>query len=118
MNTSEYAPRTSGSAASAPASMPRPAAPSANSAVSTSVSEVASRPSPVPTSAASSRVLIRLPLWPRARLADGVARNVGWAFSQTEEPLVEYRQCPTAMCPRSVFSTDSSKTCGTRPMSL
>ena len=57
-------------------------------------------------------MLIRLPLWPSARLADGVARNVGWAFSQTEEPLVEYRQCPTAMCPCSVLSTDSLKTCG------
>ncbi len=48
----------------------------------------------------------------------GVDRNVGWAFSHTEEPLVEYRQCPTVMCPRSVFRTDSLKTCGTRPMSL
>jgi hypothetical protein len=50
-----------------------------------------------PSRLASWRVLIRLPLWPRARLADGVARNVGCAFSQTEEPVVEYRQCPTAM---------------------
>jgi hypothetical protein len=39
--------------------------------------------------AASSRVLIRLPLWPRARLAAGVDRKVGWAFSQVEAPLVE-----------------------------
>jgi hypothetical protein len=136
MNTSEYAPRTSGSAARAPASMPWSAAPSSagrvNSAVSTSVSDVAPVPSPagepfafVPlwradasTSAASSRVLIRLPLWPSARLADGVARKVGWAFCHTDDPLVEYRQCPTAMWPRSVLSTDSSNTCGTRPMSL
>ena len=29
----------------------------------------------------------------------GVARNVGWAFSQTEAPLVEYRQCPTVDVP-------------------
>ena len=70
------------------------------------------------TSAASSMVLIRLPLCPRARLADGVARNVGWAFSHTEAPVVEYRQCPIARCPRSVFSAASSNTCGTRPMSL
>jgi hypothetical protein len=41
--------------------------------------------------------LIKLPLWPRARLAVGVDRNVGCAFSHTEEPLVEYRQWPTAM---------------------
>ncbi len=74
----------------------------ANRAVSTSVSEVARLASPPPcraSSAASSSVLIRFPLWPRARLADGVARNVGCAFSQTDEPLVEYRQCPTAMWP-------------------
>ena len=38
---------------------------------------------------ASSRVLIRFPLWPRARLTAGVARNVGCAFSQTDEPVVE-----------------------------
>ena len=131
MNTSEYAPRTSGSAASADSSMvalpgpspagSRSAAAPANSAVRMSVSLVAPGP-PAPaagsTSAASSLVLIRLPLCPRARLADGVARNVGWAFSHTEAPDVEYRQCPIARCPRSVFSAPSSNTCGTRPMSL
>ncbi len=136
MKTSENAPCTSGSAASAAASMPgcapspaanvlpspsgsRPEA--ANSDVSTSVSEVARLASPPPcraSCAASSRVLVRFPLWPRARLADGVARNVGCAFSQTDEPLVEYRQCPMATYPRRVLSTDSSKTCATRPMSL
>jgi hypothetical protein len=42
-------------------------------------------------------VLIKLPLWPSARLADGVARNVGCALSHTDEPVVEYLQCPTAM---------------------
>ena len=59
----------------------------ANRAVSTSVSEVA-WPGPAaraPASAASSRVLVRLPLWPRARLVVGVARKVGWAFSQIED---------------------------------
>ena len=68
--------------------------------------------------AASSRVLIRFPLWPSARLAAGVDRNVGCAFSHTDAPLVEYRQCPTAMYPRSVDSAASSNTCATRPMSL
>jgi hypothetical protein len=33
--------------------------------------------------------LIRLPLWPRARLPEEVDRNVGWAFSQVVEPVVE-----------------------------
>jgi len=73
----------------------------AKRAVSTSVSDVAPiAPPPVagsPASSASSRVLIRLPLWPSARLADGVARNVGWAFCHIDDPLVEYLQCPTAM---------------------
>ena len=93
----------------------------ANRAVSTSVSDVAPPARPAawaPSRAASSRVLIRFPLWPRARLADCVARNVGWAFSQTDDPLVEYRQWPTAIWPRMVFSTDSSKTWATSPMSL
>ena len=82
------------------ASLLTPMPVAANSAVRTSVSEVA-RPASAadwpPSRPASSRVLIRLPLCPSARLADGVARNVGCAFSQTDDPLVEYRQCPTAM---------------------
>src|ERR1022692_2601730 len=128
MKTSENAPCTCGSTASAFASMlagPLPAAagpaavPEANSEVRTSVSEVAvPAPRGLPAMAASSSVLIRLPLWPSARLTDGVARKVGCAFSQTDDPVVEYRQCPTAMCPRSVLSTDSLKTWATRPMSL
>ncbi len=107
----------------------------ANRAVSTSVSEVATssgqRPLPsgspsapaaparaAATIAASSSVLMRLPLWPSATAAVGVDLNVGWALCHTEEPVVEYRQWPTAMCPRSVLSTDSSNTWATRPMSL
>ena len=44
--------------------------------------------------------------------------KVGWAFSQVLEPVVEYRQCPTAMCPFSEDSVCSSKTWDTRPRSL
>ena len=94
MKTSEKAPRTSGRAARALSSTLAIRG-SANSAVSTSVSVVARWPagprSPLAplAIAASSRVLIRLPLWPRARLATGVDRKVGWAFSQVEAPLVE-----------------------------
>jgi hypothetical protein len=121
MKTSENAPRTRGSAASA-LSATLALRGSANSAVSTSVSEVPTGPrhwSAAPsTIAASSSVLMRLPLWPSARLPDAVERKVGWAFSQTEAPLVEYRQWPTAMWPRNVDRTDSSKTWATRPMSL
>ncbi len=47
-----------------------------------------------------------------------VLRNVGWAFSQVVEPVVEYRQCPTATWPRSDDSVCSSKTWLTRPRSL
>ncbi len=41
------------------------------------------------TISASSTVLTRLPLWPRAIDPCAVARNVGWAFSHTEAPVVE-----------------------------
>ena len=100
MKTSENAPRTRGSAARALSATLSPRRP-ANSAASTSVSEVPTGPrhaSAAPsTIVASSRVLMRLPLWPSARLPDEVDRKVGCAFSHTEEPLVEYRQWPTAM---------------------
>ena len=65
---------------------------SANNAVSTSVSDVLASPgrSPAgPARAASSSVLIKFPLWPSATPPAGVGRNVGWAFSHTDEPLVE-----------------------------
>ena len=53
------------------------------------------RPFPAPlrsvvTSSRSSAVLTRLPLCPRAMpLPVAVVRNVGWAFSQVVEPVVE-----------------------------
>ena len=136
MKTSEYAPLASDSTAAAVVSTPLPAGPGAafalsplisarsltNSAVSTSVSEVATIPllaGPAPASRpASSRVLMRFPLWPSARLVLPVERKVGCALAQTEAPVVEYRQCPTAMCPRSVVRAGSSKTWATRPISL
>lgn len=68
----------------------------ARSAVSRSVSLVAAtrvvRPSCLGRSAtisASCAVLTRLPLWPSAMEPCAVARNVGWAFSHTEAPVVE-----------------------------
>ena len=115
MKTSEYAPLASGSTVAAPVSTTlaaRSAAAAAgagpasatlsaarslrNSAVSTSVSDVAAMPvlpRPGPSSrAASSRVLIRFPLCPSARLVLPVERKVGCALAQTEAPVVEYRQ--------------------------
>lgn len=41
------------------------------------------------TISASCAVLTRLPLWPSAIEPCAVARNVGWAFSHTEAPVVE-----------------------------
>jgi hypothetical protein len=77
----------------ASAACPSPLAlaiPEAKREVSTSVSEVAVlAPAGVPAIAASSSVLIRFPLCPSARLTDGVARKVGCAFSQTDDPVVE-----------------------------
>jgi hypothetical protein len=138
MKTSEYAPLASGSTAAAARStwlasrsaaapglalIPLMSARSlTNNAVSTSVSEVAAipvPPRPVPVSRpASSRVLIRFPLWPSARLVESVERKVGCALAQVEAPVVEYRQCPTAMCPRRVDKAGSSKTWATSPISL
>ncbi len=63
-------------------------------------------------------MLVRLPLCASAAEPVAVERNVGCAFSQHEEPVVEYRVWPIARCPRSEFSVASSKTCGTSPMSL
>ena len=71
-----------------------------------------------PSRPASSRVLIRFPLCPSARLTWPVERKVGCALAQTEAPVVEYRQCPTAMWPRSAVRAGSSKTCATSPISL
>jgi hypothetical protein len=73
----------------------------------------------VSTSSRSCAVFTRLPLWPSAiPLPAAVVRKVGCAFSQVVEPVVEYRQCPTARCPFNEDSTCSSKTWLTRPRSL
>ena len=69
----------------------------ARSAVSRSVSLVAATRVVRPllslgrsaTISASCAVLTRLPLWPSAMEPCAVARNVGWAFSHTEAPVVE-----------------------------
>ena len=67
----------------------------------------------------SSAVLTRLPLCAKERpLPVSVVRKIGWAFSQMVAPVVEYRQCPTAMCPCSDCRICSSNTWLTRPRSL
>jgi hypothetical protein len=70
------------------------------------------------TRSRSSMVLMRFPLWANATDVSPSPPRVGWAFSQVDPPVVEYRVCPTAMCPRSDASADSSKTWLTSPMSL
>jgi hypothetical protein len=129
MNTSENAPRSRGRMSSALASIERSGCDASN-VVTRSVSDVdrigaaplsGSSPrseSSSSTMAASSEVLVRLPLWPSAMEPVAVARNVGWAFSQTLAPVVEYRQWPIDRCPSSADRCDSSNTCATRPMSL
>ena len=63
---------------------------SASSAVRSSVSvEAGRRPRPPLSWPSSSRVFTRLPLWPIASARRGPSRNVGWAFSQTVDPVVE-----------------------------
>src|SRR3712207_3039895 len=69
------------------------------SEVTRSESVVAANAPATPSSAAalaSSAVFTRLPLWHSARPVPApVVRNVGWAFSQVEAPVVEYRVWPT-----------------------
>ena len=74
---------------------------SARSVVRSSVSVVAARRARPPSSwVSSSRVFTRLPLCPIATARRGPSRNVGWAFSQIVEPVVEYRQWAMARSPR------------------
>ncbi len=100
MNTREKAPRTVGrtfaAACSTVSGLPSSSVCPARRAVTRSVSLVAAtrvaRPFSLGRSAtisASWAVLTRLPLWPRAMDPWAVARKVGWAFSQTEAPVVE-----------------------------
>ncbi len=72
----------------------------------------------MPATPASSAVLVRLPLWPRANPARPTPRNTGWAFIQSLEPAVEYRVWPMAMWPRRPESLRSSNTVVTSPMSF
>ena len=103
MNVRQNAPRTVGSNSRAACSSDESAAPCASNAprMSESVVAVAAPRLPIrPSSrarAANSVVLTRLPLWPSATpVPAAVLRNTGCAFSQVVDPVVEYRQCPTA----------------------
>ena len=43
----------------------------------------------MPATSASAAVLVRLPLWPRAKPARPTPRKTGWALIQSLEPAVE-----------------------------
>ena len=98
MKTRENAPRSLGSTSSAACSVECPGKVDI-SAVINDVSVVQPPNEPgIRESAASSRsvshsrssrVLVRFPLWPRAMWPVAVERKVGWALSQTLEPVVE-----------------------------
>ena len=47
-----------------------------------------------------------------------IGETFGWALSQILAPVVEYRVCPTAICPWRELRVASSKTWDTNPMSL
>ena len=51
-------------------------------------SPVRSSPLAARTIAMSSRVLVRLPLWVRARVEPATGPSMGWAFSQVVAPVV------------------------------
>jgi hypothetical protein len=49
---------------------------------------------------ASAAVLVRLPLWATAiLLRAALVLNTGWAFSQCQPPVEEWRVWPIARCP-------------------
>ena len=54
-----------------------------------------------PARAASSRVLVRLPLWPRARLVVGVARNVGLGIGPDRGSAGGIPAVPDGRCTRA-----------------
>ena len=109
MNTKQKAPRRRGSTSRAAASRERSGS-SDSSAVTRAVSVVLPRRSSPPsapkpsrrrtsTRSRSSVELMRLPLWASATVLCSWPPRVGWAFSQVEPPVVEYRQWPTARWP-------------------
>ena len=61
-------------------------------------------PGNMPMDAASSSVLVRLPLWPTANSLPPAWRYMGWALCHEEDPVVEYRLWPTARCPTRLAS--------------
>ena len=88
MTTVENAPRSRGST-SATASSMRSAGWVASSAAMISESEVERNGTSRPRSSeCSSTALIRLPLWASASVRRS-SRTIGWAFSHSEEPVVE-----------------------------
>jgi hypothetical protein len=91
MNTSENAPRRVGSTVAAVASTDRSGyAVSRPVMRSESVVTLASATPSLAARSARSAVLTRLPLWPSAMpVPVRVVRNVGCAFSQVDEPVVE-----------------------------
>ncbi len=46
-------------------------------------------PGSIPASAANAAVLVRLPLWPRAKPCSPTERYTGWALCHVLEPVVE-----------------------------
>ncbi len=51
-------------------------------------SPLRSSPEVACTASMSSRVLVRLPLWARARVEPAAGPSIGWAFSQVVAPWV------------------------------
>ena len=67
----------------------RPARISAATSSATRSVSLLTVPGSIPASSASASVLVRLPLWPRAKPLSPVPRNTGWALRQVLEPVVE-----------------------------
>jgi hypothetical protein len=65
---------------------------------------LATRPGSIPAAAASSAVLVRFPLWPRANPPSALSRYTGCALCHVDDPVVEYRVWPIARWPWRVVS--------------
>ena len=90
MRTSENAPCSDGrTVTSAPArSVPCSTISRASSSAMRSLS-LPIVPGSIPAASASVSVLVRLPLWPRAKWTPPASRNTGWALRQVLAPVVE-----------------------------
>src|SRR3989449_2946173 len=89
----------------------------ASSRTMTSLSEVVMKAQPfLLSSSRISSAFAMSPLCARAMSPYEVLTTIGWAFSRTLDPVVEYRTWPIPLFPRRSMRSSFEKTSWTRPM--